>query len=184
MTDTTANERRRFLTLALSVLAAAPLPSIAGAQDFWTRPRQLWLRHRYTAEEGRILFWENGEVIPDGYRALCWFLRDHHVGQATAIDPGLLNLAYGIQGWLADWRVERPLIVTRCYSTSTTNAHIEGAAQNSWHPRGRAIDFYMEGISPATLWKMAAYYRRGGVGFYPFKGHTHIDTGSVRYWAG
>jgi uncharacterized protein YcbK (DUF882 family) len=166
------------------MLFAAPLPAFSGARDFWTRPRELWIRHQHTGEGARVLYWERGALIPDGYRELCGILRDHHTGATVQMDVGVLNLAYGIQGWLADWGIDRPLVVTRAYSTPETNRHIEGAALDSQHPRGRAIDFYMTGIPAASVGLMAAYYRRGGVGFYPLKRHTHIDTGRVRYWAG
>jgi len=177
-------DRRTLLVRSAALLVGAPCIVRAGASDFGTRPRELWLHHKVTGEEGRVLFWERGVLVRDGFEALCWMLRDHHTGQAAVMDPGLLNLAYGIQGWLADWGVAKPLVVTRGFSTTATNAKVEGAAQNSMHPRGRALDFYVEGLAPEILWKMAVYYRRGGVGFYPLRGHTHIDTGEVRYWAG
>jgi uncharacterized protein YcbK (DUF882 family) len=132
--------------VAAAVLAGAPLPVFPASRDFWTRPRELWLIRASTGEQGRILYWEEGDYRPDGYRALCWMLRDDHANLAARMDPVLFNLVYGIQEWLKDWGIDRPLIVRSGYRTPATNAHIEGAARDSQHVEGRALDFAVAGI--------------------------------------
>lgn len=63
------------------------------------------------------------------------------------------------------------------------NATLPGASKNSQHIQGRAADFWVEGVSVATV---AAYAEkllpgRGGIGRYPVKagrakGWVHVDT--------
>jgi hypothetical protein len=49
---------------------------------------------------------------------------------------------------------------------------------------GKAIDFYIPGVSLEQLREAGLRAQRGGVGFYPTSGapFVHMDTGSVRHW--
>src|SRR5262249_35821721 len=59
-----------------------------------------------------------------------------------------------------------------------------GVAQFSQHMLGKAIDFYIPGVSLEQLREAGLRAQRGGVGFYPTSGSpfVHMDTGSVRHW--
>jgi uncharacterized protein YcbK (DUF882 family) len=50
--------------------------------------------------------------------------------------------------------------------------------------KGRAVDIVMPGVPANYMGALAAYFKGGGVGFYPSQGFTHIDTGAVRSWVG
>ena len=59
--------------------------------------------------------------------------------------------------------------ITSGYRTAAYNATLPGASKNSQHIQGRAADFWVEGVSVATV---AAYAEkllpgRGGIGRYP-----------------
>jgi hypothetical protein len=49
---------------------------------------------------------------------------------------------------------------------------------------GKAMDFYIPGISLSRLREIGLRMQVGGVGFYPSSGSpfVHLDTGSVRHW--
>ena len=68
------------------------------------------------------------------------------------------------------------------YRNPNTNARTEGAAKNSMHMRGRAVDIIIPDLPVSYLGKLAQHYAAGGVGFYPDRGFIHIDTGNVRSW--
>ncbi len=59
-----------------------------------------------------------------------------------------------------------------------------GVAENSQHMLGKAIDFYIPGVSLAKLRAIGMKLQVGGVGFYPTSGSpfVHMDTGNVRHW--
>ena len=57
-------------------------------------------------------------------------------------------------------------------------------ASNSYHIKGKAIDFRIAGV-PLTKVKAAAEnLSNGGVGYYPTSNFIHVDTGPVRTWKG
>ena len=62
------------------------------------------------------------------------------------IDVGLLNLMYAMQEWARQSGRPNPVItINSAYRTPRRNATIEGAARNSLHMHGKAVDFTMRG---------------------------------------
>jgi len=57
-----------------------------------------------------------------------------------------------------------------------------GAARNSLHLQGRAIDVRLADASLADLRDAATSLHGGGVGYYPHERFVHLDTGRVRAW--
>jgi uncharacterized protein YcbK (DUF882 family) len=55
-------------------------------------------------------------------------------------------------------------------------------AKHSYHTKGQAMDFHIEGIQLSNIRKAALKMRAGGVGYYPRSNFVHIDTGPVRTW--
>jgi uncharacterized protein YcbK (DUF882 family) len=93
-------------------------------------------------------------------------------------------MLYAIQSWYLANGVHQPLVVTSGYRNPARNREIEGAAKNSMHTWGKAVDIRVQGLSTSQLWQMSAALRAGGVGYYPGKAFVHVDTGRVRYWQG
>ena len=81
-----------------------------------------------------------------------------------------------------------PFRVISGYRSPATNAMLRrrsnGVARFSQHTLGKAIDFYIPGVSLEQLRYAGLRMQRGGVGFYPTSGSpfVHLDTGSVRHW--
>ena len=126
--------------------------------DFWRRDRLIDIRRTDTGERRSIRFYAAGQgYLQNGYMAARWLLRD-------AKDPNPL------------------LQINSAYRTRRRNATIEGAAQNSMHIYGRAVDLTMRGISLNQLTSMAAHFNAGGIGIY--NSFIHLDTGRVRNWRG
>ena len=56
-----------------------------------------------------------------------------------------------------------------------------GVAENSQHIFGRALDVHF-GAKLGETMQAARGMQRGGVGWYPYSGFIHIDSGPVRNW--
>ena len=175
--------RRKFLRAATGLVAAMTMPAFAQEVGFWNLPRELWLKRAETGEELRATYWADGALVEDGYVQICRLLRDTHMDLAVQFDMIALDIARGVFGWLQGFGMERPLIITSGYRHPRTNAS-EGGARNSQHMMARAIDMRIEGVSPEALSRFGLYLAGGGVGFYPTKHFTHLDSGNLRFWRG
>lgn len=200
-----ARRRRRevlksLLCGAAAMSAAALTPAFArsgfvlpeGSADaqtaarFWAQPRRLRIVRMQTGESVDATFWEDGRLNADGYVRLCHLMRDLHAGQAATIDIRLLNLLFGMQGWLrAGLGIEAPYVCTSGYRTARTNAMTEGAAKNSLHMRGQAVDGRFPGFPIEYLGALQQRFAVGGTGIYLNKYRfIHADVGRVRMWRG
>ncbi|MFC5919662.1 DUF882 domain-containing protein [Neisseria weixii] len=187
--------RRDFLGRATAVAglvavggAGLLIPDYAAATnmaDFWTRDRIISCRRADTKEKHDIQFFTaNQGDIEDSYRRACWMMRDAKDGNSViAVDVGLLNLLYAMQEWARVSGKPDPIItINSAYRTPRRNATIEGAARNSLHMRGKAVDITMRGVTLNQLDQMAQYYKVGGIGVYDT--FIHLDTGRYRSWRG
>ena len=163
------------------------LPTLQGQdaanQAFWAQPRVLRLRRAQNGETFEAAYWRDGQLDLDAYRRLCWLLRDIHVDVVRAIDPTVLDLVCAMQAWVSYYGYRKPFIVNSGYRTRGTNEKLEGAARNSMHLYGRAIDLVMPDLPVSYMGKLAQHYLAGGVGFYPSSGFVHVDTGRIRTWS-
>lgn len=152
--------------------------------DFWDQPRRLRLRRG--TEFADEVYFQDGRVQADGYWRLCAILRDVHQNRMTAMDITALDTLRGVLGYYEAWKWPHPLTATSGFRTEKTNNALgsEGAAKNSMHLYGRAVDMTMQGINPVNLARLAQHLQAGGVGFYPSKNFVHADTGRMRYWKG
>jgi uncharacterized protein YcbK (DUF882 family) len=171
--------RRLFLSL---VAAAAACPSIAPAVP---RPphalRRLRLVNAHTGETFEGAYRNDKGPIQRVVNELCIFLRDHHSGEKTQMDVGVLDFLADV----LDAVGESKATILSAYRTAETNAMLArttfGVAEHSQHIVGRALDIRLETrLSDAMT--AARAMQRGGVGWYPHSGFIHIDTGPVRNW--
>lgn len=190
--------RRQFLTQTVGLSLATATATLSGLilpgtveasqvmNDFWTKDRVLECYRADNNERYNIHFFNGqyGQYISDGYKEACWMLRDaKDRDQMVSIDIGLLNLLYGLQEWARlSGKSDSTFRINSAYRTPTRNASIEGAARNSLHIQGRAVDVRMKGVALPQLEQMAKYFNVGGVGIY--KTFIHLDTGRVRSWKG
>ena len=99
------------------------------------------------------------------------------------MDAGVLDLL----GMLRD-RLDThdPFLVVCGYRSPTTNRklylHHEGAAKNSYHIKGMAVDLRSERRDLGQIRDAALSLRCGGVGYYPRSDFVHVDCGPIRRW--
>lgn len=160
-------------------------PGLGPPIPHWPSPgetRQVWLKRPQTGEELVSRYCSNGQLDMTEYLKVCRLLRDAQAGVAAYIDIEVLDLVFAMQRWLVSWGIDRPVVIQSGYRTAATNQRLEGAAKNSMHLRGKALDVRMEGVPVAYLGRLASIFAVGGVGFYVSKSFVHLDSGSVRTW--
>ena len=150
-------------------------------EAFWSRPRCLRLAHT-DGDRLDVCYHDGTNPLPAGQAALDRFLRDRHENVSCRMDPRLFDILAAIQAWAVASGLRAPILIHSGYRTPRTNASIEGAARNSLHMRCMAVDFSVAGSDSVAVGRLAAWFRGGGVGFYPEGRFTHVDTGSVRQW--
>jgi uncharacterized protein YcbK (DUF882 family) len=173
-------DRRLFLSMLAS--SAATWPSLAHAV---ARPplalRRLRLVNPHTGETFEGTYRNDNGPIPRVIEELCVFLRDHHSGEKTQIDVGVIDFLADV----LDSVGENKATILSAYRTAETNAMLArttfGVAEHSQHIVGRALDVRFDSRLSEAMAKARAM-ERGGVGWYPHSGFIHIDTGPVRNW--
>ncbi|KLQ32888.1 YcbK family protein [Enterobacter hormaechei] len=178
-----ANRRKLLALGGVALGAAAILPTPAFATLSTPRPRILTLNNLHTGETLKAEFFDGRGYIQDELARLNHFFRDFRANKIKAIDPGLFDQLYRLQGLLG---TKRPVQLISGYRSLDTNnelrAHSRGVAKKSYHTKGQAMDFHIEGVSLANIRKAALSMCAGGVGYYPRSNFVHIDTGPVRHW--
>src|ERR1044071_6412746 len=168
--------RRRFLAIVGGLLAA-PRPSAA-----WPAVaplRRLRLVNAHTGENFDGPFRDDIGPIAVALAELSALLRDHHSGEKTAIDIGVLDFLASVMDAVGATHAT----VLSAYRTRETNAMLArttfGVAENSQHIYGRALDIRLSTRNDDAM-QATRGLQRGGVGWYPHSGFFHIDTGPVR----
>lgn len=156
------------------------------ASRFWAQPRVLRLVRQETGETVESCYWRDGRLEIAGYVQICRLLRDVKAGQAVTIDLRLLNLLRGMQGWLAStYGITEHYQINSGYRTESTNRNTEGAAKNSLHKKGQAVDGRFPSLPVQYTGELFRAFQSGGVGFYLNKHKfIHADVGRVRQWRG
>ncbi len=179
------HSRRKWLSLGGIMLGAAVLPNSLLAAVSTPKPRILKLRNINTGDQLSASFDSKG-FSSATLKKLDWLMRDKRNGQVHKMDPKLFAKLYRIQGNLGLRSTEIQIICG--YRSPASNAAMarksSGVASNSYHTKGQAIDFRIDGVSLAKVKQAAESLQNGGVGFYPNSNFVHIDTGPVRTWRG
>jgi hypothetical protein len=104
--------------------------------------------------------------------------------EGRQVDPAVVNIARSMSR-----AVGRRLTVNSGYRSGAYNSSLRGAAQNSNHLYGLAMDISFRGLSDAEKQRMlitAIENGAGGIGIYPENNNQfiHIDIESKRTWRG
>jgi uncharacterized protein YcbK (DUF882 family) len=172
-------DRRLFLSL---IAGTAVLPHLVRAVPLPPpQPHRLNLANPHTGETFSGIYRDDNGPIPRVMEELSVFLRDFRAGEQIDIDVGLIDFLSHVMQAAGRTRAT----ILSAYRTPQTNAMLMhtgfGAAENSQHLYGRALDVHF-GDKLAEAMKAARAMQRGGVGWYPQSSFMHIDTGPVRNW--
>lgn len=169
--------------LLLSIIAGtAVLPGMARALP--APPpgiARLRLTNPHTGETFDGAYRDDDGPIASAMDDLAVFLRDFHSGETIAVDVGVLDFLAAVMATIGETEAE----ILSAYRTRATNEMLArttfGVAENSQHLFGRALDVRFGARLPDAM-RAARAMQRGGVGWYPYSGFMHIDTGPIRNW--
>ncbi|ACA31316.1 YcbK family protein [Histophilus somni] len=179
--------RRKWLSLGGIILSAALLPqSVLAVLPKPSKSKFLSFRNINTGERFRGEFFANKGFSSSDLKKIDHLMRDKRNNQIHKMDPKLFHKFVHIQNNLGLQNSEIQIICG--YRSPASNSAMlrsgRGVARNSYHTRGQAIDFRIEGVSLAKLRQTAENLKNGGVGYYPRSNFIHVDTGPVRTWRG
>lgn len=178
--------RRKWLSLGGVVLGAAMLPNSVLAMVSTPKPRILSFKNINTNEKFSAEF-----VLGKGFtgnlaKKMDYFMRDKRDHSVHRMDPRLFSKFYRLQQSLGLRNTEIQVVCG--YRSPASNAAMHrrsrGVASHSYHMRGQAIDFRIEGVSLAKVRNAVQGLNDGGTGYYPRSNFVHMDTGPVRTWFG
>src|SRR5258705_778187 len=147
--------------------------------------RTISFHHIHTDEELTVTYKVNGRYDEEALRKINNLMRDWRESNSITMDPHLIDLLWEVHRELG---AKEAIWVVCGYRSPETNSMLRRrssrVAQFSQHMLGKAIDFYIPGVSLEQLREAGLRAQRGGVGFYPTSGapFVHMDTGSVRHW--
>jgi uncharacterized protein YcbK (DUF882 family) len=177
-----ARSRRGFLVLS----AAAVLTNavVVGTRAEEKQPRRLRLVHAWTGERLDIVYFKDGDYLPDALAKLDRFMRDPVNGEVGQIDRKLYDYLSDLQAALGG---EEPLRLHSAYRSAKTNAawaaQSARVARDSLHMKGQAADVSRGDVDARRLAAAAISLKRGGVGLYGSQiDFIHVDLGPVRSW--
>src|SRR2546423_10227568 len=155
-----AMDRRLFLSLMTGFAAAWPSMARAVARPPMAL-RRLRLVNSHTGETFDGAYRNDHGPIPRVIDELCVFLRDHHSGEKTQIDVGVIDFLADV----LDAVGETKATILSAYRTAETNAILArttfGVAENSQHIYGRALDFHLDSRLAEAM-AAARATKRGG----------------------
>lgn len=144
--------------------------------------RTISFYHTHTKENLTITYKVNGRYDPEALKKLDHFMRDWRENRPIRMDPELIDLLWEVH---RETGAREPISVVCGYRSPETNSMLRrrssGVAKASQHMLGKAIDFFIPGVSTDELRAAGLRAQRGGVGYYG-SSFVHMDTGSVRHW--
>lgn len=165
------------------VLSFALIFSFSASAE--TRTLKIYFVH--TGEHNEITFKRNGVYLPDGLKKLNYALRDWRRNEPTRMDPRLFDLIWEVYQRVGTSGYINVVCGYRAAATNSMLRHrSKGVAEKSQHILGKAMDFFIPGVSLKKLRYTGLQMEIGGVGYYPTSGSpfVHMDVGRVRHWPG
>ena len=176
-------KRRQLLIAGGLAAGACLLPGMAFSSPFKsTNPRQISLCNIHTKEDLETQYFDGQNYIKRELKRINHICRDFRRNEVANMDRRLFDAIASIQEGLGHKGQARIISGYRSPATNLALRKTGGVAKKSYHMKGQAIDFNLEGVPLSKVRNAALELRLGGVGYYPKSGFVHIDTGPVRRW--
>jgi len=162
-----------------SVLLGLAASLLAGGAMANPRPRLVNVVNAHTGARFRGIYAVDRDYYAGPLDRFSEIAKDHHANKTRRMHPYCLDLI-----WIYQTVLKLPEVVLLSgYRSPETNAKTEGAARNSFHMRGMALDFAVpKTVALKPLGKMMQEMIGGGVGLYHAKEFIHLDIGPQRNW--
>ena len=177
---------RRGLLAAFAATAVASAPYYAHASGFLRRGgdiRRLQMYSGRTGERMDVIYWIDGDYVPEAMREITHFMRDWRDNRTMAIDNRTIDIMAAAHRLM---EVNEPYTLLSGFRSQQTNAMLRArsraVARNSLHLRGQAADLRLRNRSVSQMARAAAALNAGGVGRYSRSDFVHMDCGPVRSW--
>ena len=156
-----------------SAMAHVPEPVNLGGNG------NLTLKRNDTGEKITVRYrLKDGTYDGDALDRLNRFMRCRMTGYEVPMAVKLVELLDAVE----DKFGKKGLTLLSGYRTPKLNGKIPGSAKHSMHMLGWAADIKIPGYSSTKVKRFGQKLAVGGVGYYPYKGFTHLDVGKSRYW--
>jgi uncharacterized protein YcbK (DUF882 family) len=177
-------DRRQFFRLgAMAALAGVAPRAFANLKHIPSGERGLRFYHTHTGESLKVVYWQDGDYLPESLAEVNHVLRDFRTNEVKPITPALLDLLHRVQDGLGS---HEPFHIISAFRSPVTNQMLQenssGVASHSLHMDGLAIDVRLPGRDLRQLRQVAMAQKAGGVGYYPSSQFVHLDVGRVRHW--
>ena len=170
--------RRNFLKAMVAASLSYPLGKTHASDN---GERSLSLYNLHTDESLDISYFSGGRYNFEALDKINHLLRCHYANKVKPIDVEVLDLLCDVKNRIG---TDKEIQIISGYRSPEYNDYLRSigrnVAKNSFHMRGVAIDFSIQGSSMGSLSRIAKSFLAGGVGQYAE--FVHIDTGPVRYW--
>lgn len=187
--------RRAILAGGLCAAPMLVLPRVAPVQaQSWfdslfgqatTTIRRLHMYSLRSTESINIVYWLNGNYIPEALDEVNTFMRDVRANATHPIAPRVIDILAATHRLLD---TDEPFALISGYRTAATNAYLRqrsrGVARNSLHMIGQAADISLKTRSVGQIAQAAQSCVAGGVGRYDASRFVHVDCGALRTWRG
>ena len=172
----------RLILVSLIITGAvSPDSRVLGAPE--KVDRRLSFENLHTGETMDVVYYRDGDYLPDALKRIDHILRDWRTGDVRKIDTDLLDFLFDLREIT---HTQAPYQIISAYRTRRTNEMLRstrtGVAKRSQHLEGKAIDVRLADVDSRKLRDAAIGLKRGGVGYYSNSDFVHIDTGHVRTW--
>lgn len=151
----------------------------------WYGSRTISLHQADTGESLTVTYGKDGRYDSAAMERVGKLMRDRRTGDISDVDPHLLDILVTVREKM-NLPESTVFEVTSGYRSPITNASLArmspNVAENSYHLKGRAVDFHIDGVSSERIAATAGAMGLGGYAWYPHTGHVHLDTGPVRTW--
>ncbi|RYG92434.1 DUF882 domain-containing protein [Loktanella sp. IMCC34160] len=188
MTNSSSGISRRGLLTAFAATAISAAPTFSNAAGFLRGAgdiRRLRMYSGRTGEKIDMIYWIEGEYIPEAMNQITHFMRDWRTGTTMQIDNRTVDIMAAAHNLLD---VSEPYMLLSGYRSPQTNAMLRsrssGVARNSLHMRGQAADLRLASRSTSQMARAAQSCNAGGVGRYAGSNFVHMDCGPIRTWNG
>jgi uncharacterized protein YcbK (DUF882 family) len=170
--------RRNFLKAMVAASLFYPFGKTLASDN---AERILSLYNIHTDESLDISYFSGGRYDFEALDKINHLLRCHYANKVKPIDIAVLDLLCDVKNRIG---ADKEIQIISGYRSPEYNDYLRSigrnVAKNSFHMRGVAIDFSIQGFSMGSLSRIAKSFLAGGVGQYAE--FVHIDTGPVRYW--